>query len=770
LDYDDIYDDIWHAPVPDLSIASDVLIEYFDENESISPTIPTVVNMTTGKRIKSTEDVRRIVKDGNFFQKYVNYPPENANIEGFLIQYNEKRDVLVIYEGKFKISRAMNEHRKNVLKGTWMDVKPEFVITKEADIYENRLHTHIYARYADYVDMLETTIVYDNSRGAVLVHSTEKSENILKEFFGQESLPLADTGSAYRCFSTLGSKNSLNMLLKEKTIAIPEEVGARYADIAKPYKWLKLPDVDKEKIFHVIQWDPFGDNAIENGTLHLNNQTRTNELKAKDFRLGFIQKVEDNVCVLRIFDTYFSVAKAYATLEITTSDIKMYEAVRIFFSMEEICACRNYFGKWEPYPLEEANGHFLNKIILIPWDKGEVQGTILSCLDDGTYDEWFHQISSNTLEYRETDMKARSGNVLSLLTSKYAKDIYTSPFTAIQKCFKNNLKYRNIQSILVAFLDVYGEYQDSLMNALNFPKRFMNAYENVLEKYQQINRDGEQYIKRAEESLITINMFLHEASDDERDFANGINTEQYQDLLETWVTSNQEIGDAEFYIMDLAYCIRSLVSLCGVKNLKKYIEYVYRDLPKLNDENDDEFFGSKALFVDYIRMCSRLKQRGTLTGKPFWKFRRFSDLRTAHDEVLLLENLQKEEALASKEEKYSELKKKYEDYKYSEDSFSVVYPENLKAIINEGITLNHCVKSYIDAVLEETTNILFVRRSNNLNEPFYTLEVKDKRVRQCHGKFNCNVSETEGLQEFLERYCKDKDIKIGNADMILAVE
>jgi hypothetical protein len=137
---------------------------------------------------------------------------------------------------------------------------------------------------------------------------------------------------------------------------------------------------------------------------------------------------------------------------------------------------------------------------------------------------------------------------------------------------------------------------------------------------------------------------------------------------------------------------------------------------------------------------------------------------------MYLINASQDKVQEEKEKKYLLIKEKVEELSYKEDAFSVIVPDSLKDIANEGISLHHCVKSYIGAVLAGETNILFIRKTDDLEKPFYTLEVKHGTVRQCHGFGNCNVSETDGLQEFLKRYCEEKNIFFEDCDRILAVE
>jgi hypothetical protein len=153
-----------------------------------------------------------------------------------------------------------------------------------------------------------------------------------------------------------------------------------------------------------------------------------------------------------------------------------------------------------------------------------------------------------------------------------------------------------------------------------------------------------------------------------------------------------------------------------------------------------------------------------------WKFSSYEELEKAHDDVLVLYNANVLDKKYNRidREKFEKRKEVWKDYLYDGETFSITAPDTIADIANEGYKLNHCVKSYINNVIGGKTNILFVRKTDDLEKPFYTLEIKDNAVRQCHGANNRNVDEVEGLKDFLEEYCKEKKIEFTSCDDILA--
>ena len=58
----------------------------------------------------------------------------------------------------------------------------------------------------------------------------------------------------------------------------------------------------------------------------------------------------------------------------------------------------------------------------------------------------------------------------------------------------------------------------------------------------------------------------------------------------------------------------------------------------------------------------------------------------------------------------------------------------MQEIISEGQALQHCVGGYAERHAEGKTTILFIRRKDNLDTPYYTLEIDDKtkHIKQYH--------------------------------------
>lgn len=99
-----------------------------------------------------------------------------------------------------------------------------------------------------------------------------------------------------------------------------------------------------------------------------------------------------------------------------------------------------------------------------------------------------------------------------------------------------------------------------------------------------------------------------------------------------------------------------------------------------------------------------------------------------------------------------------EDLEYIQKDYSIIYPKCYTEIQKEGAQLSHCVASYVARVIKGETHILFLRKSDKLDDSLVTVEIKNGVIVQFKGAYNRNLSPEE--MEFLNRYAKNKKLKI----------
>ena len=79
--------------------------------------------------------------------------------------------------------------------------------------------------------------------------------------------------------------------------------------------------------------------------------------------------------------------------------------------------------------------------------------------------------------------------------------------------------------------------------------------------------------------------------------------------------------------------------------------------------------------------------------------------------------------------------------KIKKEDYFLIIPNDWKEIRKEGDLLDHCVGSYISNIAEGKCQIYFLRKKEEPDKPFYTMEWADGKVQQCRGKGNCGYDD-----------------------------
>ena len=88
-------------------------------------------------------------------------------------------------------------------------------------------------------------------------------------------------------------------------------------------------------------------------------------------------------------------------------------------------------------------------------------------------------------------------------------------------------------------------------------------------------------------------------------------------------------------------------------------------------------------------------------------------------------------------------------------------PRDAQEIKNEGAALHHCVGTYVDRVAKGQTHIFFVRRGEEPDTPYFTMEYNKGRVIQCRGSHNCEMpSSVKTFVAAFEKLMKEREEKI----------
>ena len=99
-------------------------------------------------------------------------------------------------------------------------------------------------------------------------------------------------------------------------------------------------------------------------------------------------------------------------------------------------------------------------------------------------------------------------------------------------------------------------------------------------------------------------------------------------------------------------------------------------------------------------------------------------------------------------------RKRPDDWQERGDDFIVRYPQTIHDFCREAIYMQNCLMAYVEAMVKNDTTILFLRRSEEVNQPFITIEVYDGMLMQAYHRFNqdCTPEEAEWIRHYCERH------------------
>lgn len=180
-------------------------------------------------------------------------------------------------------------------------------------------------------------------------------------------------------------------------------------------------------------------------------------------------------------------------------------------------------------------------------------------------------------------------------------------------------------------------------------------------------------------------------------------------------------------------------------SMKKVLGYLSKQYIKNKKQYYDKSY-TLADWRDYLEDCKKLgldiNQENVLYPR---------DLYSAHQNTITQIKAKANKELDTKiATRLKELRK----YEFASDAFIIRPVISTSELINEGKTLNHCVGTYAEKYANGITNILVIRKVNEIDKPYYTMEVKGNQIVQVRGFKNCST--TKEVQEFVEAFKESK--------------
>ena len=159
-------------------------------------------------------------------------------------------------------------------------------------------------------------------------------------------------------------------------------------------------------------------------------------------------------------------------------------------------------------------------------------------------------------------------------------------------------------------------------------------------------------------------------------------------------------------------------------------------------------------YRDYLQECERLHLDLSDKQVLFPK-----NLEAAHRRTT--EQIKYEENKAD-QQKFKKASEALEKFAWEEGGFIIRPARTQKELTDEGKELHHCVGGYIRRMAEGQTAIFFIRKANEPDKPFYTLELQNKKVVQCRTDHNKSYELSDEVKIFVETWMEKIVLKGGN--------
>lgn len=223
-----------------------------------------------------------------------------------------------------------------------------------------------------------------------------------------------------------------------------------------------------------------------------------------------------------------------------------------------------------------------------------------------------------------------------------------------------------------------------------------------------------------------------------------------------WKNYGERITDAEMRMaLQSRTDVQSLTGAMPYAGIGKILKYIQKQTEKRKEEKGHTTYTPEGIiraYRDYLRECEQLHfdlhDREILFPK---------DLVAAHDRTMKQIVFEKNKA---DQEKFQKAVNKLEKFAWQKGGFLIRPAREQMELTAEGKALHHCVGGYIRRMAEGETAIFFLRKANEPDKPFYTLELQKKRVIQCRTEHNASYDRNPDVKNFVDMWI-EKVVKKG---------
>lgn len=187
--------------------------------------------------------------------------------------------------------------------------------------------------------------------------------------------------------------------------------------------------------------------------------------------------------------------------------------------------------------------------------------------------------------------------------------------------------------------------------------------------------------------------------------------------------------------------MKILLRYMNMDKLGKYLERQEKA------EKPVGYWGSVSrLYRDYIEECQTLGLDLNDKQVLFPK-----NLKQAHERTMAQIKFEKNKA---DQEKFQKAVKKMERYAWEWKGLLIRPARTQEELQAEGAALHHCVGGYCKRIADQETMVFFIRKTEELDKPYYTLELQNKLVQQCRTEHNKSYGTEPEVFEFVDQWLK----------------
>lgn len=172
-------------------------------------------------------------------------------------------------------------------------------------------------------------------------------------------------------------------------------------------------------------------------------------------------------------------------------------------------------------------------------------------------------------------------------------------------------------------------------------------------------------------------------------------------------------------------------------------------------------------YPDYFHMAVKLHASGIKNIFELYQIntQNFSATKKIHDSLSVFY----EDFLAKESDiKFEGYVSKMNKYLFEDKNFKIVVPKSTYDLKMEGKELHNCLGSYCDRILAGKTNVVFIRKQNNIEKPFFAAEISNTgQLKQVHGFANKNANKEKGLTGFIENWSKKTGLNYYNYNRVM---